>query len=168
MSEFLRSWVLSLTGAALLSAFALALTPQGRARSAVRLVCGVVTAIALVSPVLDFDFESYSMSLAAYRSAADQAAARLEETNDRLSRTIIEEECAAYILDKAQVLGLEMESASVTAKWGDADCWYPYEARLRAGGDELARRYLSDLISSELGIAPERQYWEDMAPQGDG
>lgn len=166
MSALLHNWVLSLTGAALLSAFALAVTPKGRARSAVQLVCGAGMAIALVSPALHFDFEAYSMGLASYREAAAQAASRLEETNDRLSRTIIEEECAAYILDKAQVLGLEVELASVTAKWGDADCWYPYEATLRAGADELGRRYLAEIIQAELGIPPERQHWTDAAGTG--
>ena len=162
MSGLLRDWVLSLAGAALLGAFALALTPEGRARRVVKLLAGVVMALALVSPLRELDLESYAASLAVSRDAEAAAAdARIRETNERLQRALIERECAAYISDRAARLGLRLESASVTAKWGDALCWYPYEARLRADTDAFARRALADSIAAELGIPPERLYWED-------
>ena len=160
MSELLRSWVLGLAGAALLGAFALTLTPEGRVRRVTKLLVGVVLALALIRPLADFDFETYAASLAVSREAETRAAA-LGETNDRLQRTIIEAECAAYISDRAARLGLRPVSASVTAKWGDALCWYPYEATLRGEPDALARRALASAIEAELGIPASRQYWED-------
>lgn len=165
MSEVLRSWLLSLTGAALLSAFALALTPEGRARSAVKLLCGVVMAIALLSPLRDFDFDTYAVSLASYRDAAAEASAKLNETNDRLSRTIIETESAAYIWDKARAVGLAPEEVTVGAKWGDALCWYPFETTIYAPSDAAARERLSEIIEAELGIPKARQHWELPSPE---
>ena len=167
MNVLLRDWVLSLTGAALLGAFALALTPAGKVRRVTQLLCGVVMAIALISPLREFDFETYSMGMASYRDTAATAAARLDETNDRLSRTIIESECAAYILDKARARGLTPEEVTVTVKWGEALCWYPYEATLRTEADERVRRELSSIIEAELGIPAERLHWEDPAHAGE-
>ena len=163
MSEVLRNWILSLVGAALLGAFALSLTPAGRARSVVRLLGGVIMAIAMISPLRDFDFETYSMSLASYRSAAAQATERAAETNDRLSRTIIEQECAAYILDKAQSLGITPEKVTVTAKWGEALCWYPHEATVCARADAASRERLAQTVQTDLGIPAERLHWEGSA-----
>lgn len=160
MSTLFHNWILSLTGAALLSALALALTPTGRARSVVRLLCGVVMAIVMISPLRDFDFDTYSMSLASYRTTAVEASTRLTETNDRLSRTIIETECAAYILDKAQTQGIFVENVTVTAKWGEALCWYPYAATIRAAADESGKTYLTEVVQTELGIPAERLRWE--------
>ncbi len=162
MRELLRTWVLGLSGAALLGAFALALTPEGRVRRVVRLLVGVVLALALVKPLADFDWESYAVSLSVSRDAAALAVSGAEETNRRLERTLIEAECAAYISDRAARLGLRLESASVTAKWGDALCWYPYEATLRASADGSARKALAEIIEAELGIPAGRLYWEDL------
>ena len=160
MNELLRTWVLSLTGAALLCAFALALTPTGKVQRVVRLLCGVVMAIAMISPLRDFDFETYSMSLSSYRAAATAASAGLQETNDRLSRTIIEQECAAYIWDKAQSLGITPEEVTVTAKWGEAQCWYPHEATIRARASEGLRARLAETVQTDLGIPLQRLSWE--------
>ena len=160
MSELLREWILTVTGAAMLSAFALAVSPEGRCRSVTRLVCGVVMAIALLSPVGKFDFTAYSMSLAAYRDMAAEAAKNAEESENRLSRSIIEEETAAYIWDKAQAAGLAPEEVTVTVKWGDTSCWYPYEVRLRVEAQPGARERLTEILESELGIPRQRQYWE--------
>ena len=160
MSGLLKSWILSMTGAALLCAGALALTPEGRTRSAVRLLCGVVMAVTLLSPLQEMDLSVYSMSLASYRDAAAQSASRLDETNDRLSRTIIETESEAYIWDKARAVGLTPEEVTVTVKWGDALCWYPYEMTLRTAWEPWQRRELSATVEAELGIPEARQHWE--------
>ena len=159
MRALLHEWVLNVVGAAMLSALALLLTPEGRCRSVVRLLCGAVMILAVLSPLRRFDFDVYSMSLAAYREQAEAAVLRGEESSDRLSRSIIETETAAYILDKAQAAGLMPEEVTVTAKWGDTLCWYPYEVRLRTEAGPGAKEYLTQLLESELGIPRERQHW---------
>jgi len=163
MSTWLHNWILSVVGAALLSALALALTPEGRCRSVVRLLCGVVTALAVLRPLGQIDLEVYSMSMAAYREQAEAAVRSGEESNDRLSRSIIEQETAAYIWDKAQAAGLMPEEVTVTAKWGDTLCWYPYEVHLRGEAGADGREQLARIMESELGIPRERQHWESPA-----
>lgn len=159
MIDLVRSWVIGVAGAAVLTGIALSLTPKGRVHNVLRFICGIVMVLALVSPVLDFDFEAYSINLSRYRDEAAAIETGATETTDRLSRMIIEEECRAYILDKAQVVGLDCTSVSVTVKWGDEGCWYPYEAHVEAQGPEGPKNSLMGLIESDLGIPRDRQYF---------
>jgi len=164
--ELIRTWILGLTGAAVITGLALSLTPKSRVRSVMRLVCGAVMIIALIKPVLEFDFETYSVGLAQYRADMDRITAAARETSDRLQRTIIEEECSAYILDKARILGLDCTVAAVTVKWGDEGYWYPYEAHLQIKGPDQQKNNLAGLIEAELGIPRGRQYWSNDENQG--
>jgi hypothetical protein len=159
MMDIIRNWIIGVAGAAILTGIAISLTPRGRVHSVLKFVCGIVMVLSLVKPVMDIDFTVYSSSLAGYREKADILGLEAEETRDRLSRTIIEEECSAYILDKAQVLGLDTVSASVIAKWGDEGWWYPYEAYLEMKGPKDQKNSLMRLIEADLGIPVGRQYW---------
>ena len=95
------------------------------------------------------------MNMAKYRENALAVSAQGQEISDRLSRTIIEEECRAYILDKAAAMGLQLGDASVTLKWSSQGLWYPVGCRLC--GEYSAE--LENVISAELGIPPEGQEW---------
>lgn len=156
MTETIRSWLFGILGAAVLCAVCDALTPKGRVKTVLKFVSGVVMATALISPIADFDFTAYSGFVEEYRQDVSLMTGALEEENLRLSRLIIEDECAAYILDKAQVVGLDIKSAAVTVKWGDGS-WYPAEVHIT--GEETKGGPLADLIESELGVPREMQYW---------
>ena len=97
--------------------------------------------------------------MARYGEAARSVAGEAGQEADRLNRTIIELECAAYILDKADALGLAVSSAAVTARWSEEGFWYPWESR--AACSESDRETLSAVIEAELGIPAERQSWEE-------
>jgi hypothetical protein len=153
----LRQWVLGVAGAAVFCAMAQELTPKGRVKSVQRLLCGIVMALALVRPLLELDFESYSISLAEYRRDTAELSTRAEEISDSLSRTLIQEKCAAYILDKAAQLGLKVTSAEVELHWSGEGVWYPTAAEISGEYDER----LSRLIETELGISRDRQKWSE-------
>ena len=156
----LRSWLLTLSGAAALCMLALTLCPEGRVRRVLRLICGAVMAIALLSPVKDFDMDAYAASLTRYREEAAMAAGAGQETGDRLDRTIIERECAAYILDKADALGIQNAAATVRAVWSDG-CWCPHEAAVTAAASGELRASLTAYIEGELGIPAARISWKE-------
>ena len=160
MAEVLHSWIMGLFGAALLGALAMAITPEGPVRTVLRTLCGIVLALALVSPLLKLDMENYSLNMARYREESARLTEALAETENRLSRAIIQEECAAYIWDKAQNLGLSPDVVEVVAKWG-GDCWIPDEAYVEASGTQEQRRALAGVLEAELGITAERQHWNE-------
>ena len=81
---------------------------------------------------------------------------------DTYSRTIIESDCCAYILDKAAALGASVRDASVSLKWSSEGFWYPAEC----GIDGQYSEELSRAIESELGIGREGQKWSGNGNEG--
>lgn len=160
MSEILNQWVKNLCVAAIITGIAMTLTPKGRVRDVLRLVCGLAMVMALISPLTRLDMDGYAISLARYREEYQQYYDQTQEKSDRLVRSVIEQECATYILDKAQLVGLRVTSAEVTAKWGDEEkVWYPYEVYIEFEGDISQTSGLADTIEADLGVPRERQYW---------
>ena len=155
MTDWIRNWIFSLTGTALVCAAAQRLTPEGRVKAVLRLVCAVAMAAALFSPLLGGALETYPLELARYRS---QAAALTEEgtaARRDLDRGIIEREMEAYILDKARALGAEITGAAVSLRWSTQGVWLPESVSL--AGPYHAE--LSRLIEAELGIERSAQVW---------
>ena len=91
-------------------------------------------AAALLSPVVELDMQALPEALARYGEAARAVAEGAGEEADRLNRTIIERECAAYILDKADALGISAADAAVTARWSEEGFWPGELSRGRPGG----------------------------------
>ena len=159
MMDFASEWVRAIAGAALICAAATALTPKGKVKNVLKLICGIVLITAMINPVIKQDFPSMSMDISKYRKDADEIIGSAEEKQNNLSRTIIENELEAYILDKAQSLNVELASVEVSAKWGDEGCWYPYEVNITANIPQMEQNLLSNSIEAELGVPKERQYW---------
>ena len=156
MSEWIRSWILSLTGTALVCAAALRLTPEGRVKGVLRTVCAMALAAALFSPLLRPEaLPDYAVALARYRAAAEALAGEGAALGQELDRGIIEQRMEAYILDKARDLGAELSGAKVRLRWSTEGVWVPEGAEL-AG--PYSRR-LSDLLEAELGIPRRAQTW---------
>jgi hypothetical protein len=159
MTEFAGSWVRAIAGAALICAVAFALTPKGKVKSVLKLVCGIVLICAIVNPVIKKNLPDMSMDMSKYRDEADEITNNAKDTKNSLSRTIIEDKLKAYILDKAKSYNAQLDSVSVSVKWGDEECWYPYEVSLTANIGEKEKGLISNAIEAELGIPKERQYW---------
>lgn len=152
----MKAWATSVFAASLLSSLALALCPEGRVKNVTRMVCGLVCALAVASPLVELDLESLAAGMAAYERQAQIAAGRGEDEQKMLERTYIEEQCAAYILAKASEIGTEVESVYVLARWDeDVLVWYPWEAEIT--GAYSGR--LSGAIEADLGIPASRQEW---------
>ena len=158
MMESLRAWLLSLAGAALLTALAAMFPTSESLRRIVKLIGGVALTCLLFSPLVSFDYDSYAAALQDCRVSVSTDGA-VSDTSERLQRTVIESELRAYILDKADALGISAADAAVTARWSEEGFWYPWESRVSC--PEGGRAALSEAIEAELGIPPERQSWEE-------
>jgi hypothetical protein len=155
----LGRWIYGVVCASMIAAAALLITPDGQAKGAVKLTCGLLITAALLSPLRGFDYAAFSRSLAALREDAGGIAGRMRETNEKLTALIIEQECAAYILDKSARLGLDGLSAEVSVEWSTDGYWRPVEARLSGDTDDGARAEINRYVESELGISPGRVIW---------
>ena len=158
--ELLRKWLLGLICASLLSAVAQQLVQSGPMQRVTRFVCGVLLCVLLLSPVVRPDRSVYSGELSRYQETVDLLTKDVEKEEDRLLRAYIQERSAAYIVDEAERLDLKVEAVSVTARWS-GESWVPYEISIRAAGTEDGKKRLASFLNAEMGIPPERQYWEE-------
>jgi hypothetical protein len=152
---------MGITGAALIAAAVRMLTPDGRVRRVVTLVCGLVMIIALISPIKRFDPESLVAFSERYQEEGRAAAAGAQISEEKLMRRIIEERTAAYILDKGRSLGIDDLIATVTAEKLEDGTYVPKSARLKTRAGEAARRKLEEAITAELGIPAEELNWSE-------
>ncbi|MGM9521650.1 MAG: hypothetical protein ACI3VB_04145 [Oscillospiraceae bacterium] len=159
MMETIRSWILCITGTALVCSAAMALTPEGMAKKAVRLICGLALMIALMGIAVKLDYGSLSLYMSEYRQKAEDTVSDAVSESSKQTRYIIEKECEAYILDKAETIGIGLYEVSVTAKWSEDGYWYPASAKMTSEPDEEKSRELALKISAELGIPEEAQIW---------
>lgn len=157
MLEMIRSWIMGIAGAALICAIASEITPSGSVKNVQKIICGIVMAIALIFPLMRFDFSAYSINVAKYRDKSSEITEQGKEISNRYQRSIIEESSAAYILDKAESLSLDITGATVSAAWSTDGFWYLESATVYGAYSAS----LSSYIESELGIEGGKQYWRN-------
>ena len=160
MGQILRDWILGLTAAAVLASCAQLLTPKGPIEKVTGFVCSLMLTAALLSPLMELDIDAFSWSLSTYRQRVAQLTEELESREKRLIGTYIENQCAAYILDEAHVLGVTGGKAEVSAKW-DNENWVPYEASVTMTVTPEQKQDLSNWMTVQLGIPVERQRWNE-------
>ena len=158
--ESIRQWVLQLTGAALLAGAVIALIPKGKLQGALRVVCGFFLAAALLTIGTDFDYAGFSRYAARYRAEAEYLTGEVTGRQDELTRSIIEAETEAYILDKGDELGMAV-SAAVRAQWSEEGYWYPAYVTVTGRYTQEQRQQLQLFLEAELGLAAPQQSWSD-------
>lgn len=161
MIDAIHSWICQLTGAALISAAAISITPEGAVKRVVKLICGFVSVMVLLSIGTELDIDRYVRSVEEYRADADELASEAYSEAENMKRAIIEERSAAYILDKAEKTGVIGASVTVEARQGEDGCWYPWSAEIYAAASDRQRRGIVRYAEEELGIPEERQKWSE-------
>lgn len=151
---------MGVTCAAAIVALCESLTPAGTVRKIGRLTGGLVLLLAIVQPVVRLDMDDFAGILASYRVDAEVAAMDMGVENARLMKGIIEERTAAYILDKAEALGVHCRVSVTAAGEGEGD--YPIPREVTVTGDLTAdqRAALTRRIEADLAIPAERQTYE--------
>jgi stage III sporulation protein AF len=157
--NILRDWIVGITGAAAVAAVSLAVSPEGRVKRVVSLVCGLVVIIALIAPISDFDYLRFRDSLFSLHEDALAESAPALEVSEKLTRTIIEEKYAAYIWDKGAALGMTDLEVGVTVCMSADGAWLPQSATIATTADKTLRDKLAYAIETGLGLPPEELIW---------
>lgn len=164
MMGFVRSWLLGVTAAALVLALAEALAPEGSVKKVCRLAGGMALLLAAAGPVLEaMDGNLLAGAVEGWRDRSQRYERELEENNERLYLAIIEEETAAYVMDKARELGFEC-AAEVTCGYDENGVPCPWEVAARGQWAPEQRVRLERLLEEELGVPARRQYYEEILP----
>lgn len=164
MMGLIRQWLLGVTAAALVLALAETLAPEGSAKKICRLAGGLALLLAAAGPVTGLlDGSLLTQAVDGWRSRSQSVEQELEEQRDQLYLTIIEEETAAYVMDKARELGFDCE-AEVTYGYDEEVVPRPWEVSARGAWTEEQREALERLLEEELGVPAQRQYYEEIQP----
>lgn len=143
----------------ILCGVAMSITPEVGAKRVIGILSSAILIIAIITPLRAFDFESYALELAKYKADEAELTAKGEEMSERLNRLVIEQECRAYIMDKAAEMGFEVKEAKVTLKWSTEGVWVPYSAEVSGTFTSEERLRLCESIEAGLGIPGERVVW---------
>ena len=163
MMAGLRGWLLALVAASLICALADALMPKGAVKRVGRLVCGLVLASAILSPLAGLDVESGQSWLERHLASVEFQRAALEEEVNGQMKVIIEQEYAAYIVDKAAQLGAACSARTECRR--DGGLYLPQRVEVTGAVPPPLQSELVQIIVRDLGV-PEEQidFSEEEAP----
>ena len=152
MIQGVRQWLLGVVLTAFAGGLARQLAPKGRERALVGLVCGLLLTLALLEPLAELEWAAAARDWPGPAQAALAESYR-QEGQAALS-AVIAEKTEAYILDKADRLGLRC-AVEVAVSAGESGIPLPDAVTIR-GGYSAA---LAACIEEEVGVPPEKQIW---------
>lgn len=163
MTGLVRQWLLGVACTALILAVADSLAPEGGVKRVCRLAGGLALLLAAVSPLLRLEVGALNEALERYRAQVQSYEETLEEQNNLFYQTIIEESAAAYIVDKAEEMGISCQ-AEVTFSYDEDGVPCPWEVTARGDWTDEARETLERLLENDLGVPAQRQHYEERLP----
>ena len=156
MMELLRAWLTGITAAAILCALANSLMPEGAVRRVGKLACGLLMLSAILRPLVEVEALSPGDLLKDYQARAAVQAQTLEEERNAALKSVIEQEFAAYIVDKAAQMGAAC-TAQVTCQLGEDGVFLPRSAALQGSFTPQQQEELARILEEELAIPRARQ-----------
>lgn len=156
--KYLFGYLLRVVSAALLGTVVGAICPKQGAGKVVKLACGLLLIVCVVSPLLKLDAEQIAAMIARTELVGEQARAGIEIPTADLAASIISERVRSYVLDKAASLGMQIE-AEVSMHTEGA---YPYPEAIRITGAANAsqRQMLAEYIEKNFAIPADRQVYD--------
>ena len=155
----MKQQLLSLIGISLLQCFLQFLLKEEQDRKILCLVSGAAMAALVISGLTGLDYDAYSSSLARERELVRWNEESVREDVNTLHRRYIEEQCTAYILEKATQQRIGLSDAVVTLAWNTDGYWYPVHAEMTVSACDADLSSLKRLIERDLGIPISEQIW---------
>lgn len=150
----MRSWLLGIVLTSLAAGLARQLAPKGREQAMVRLVGGLLLALAILRPLAGGSWEGLELEMGPLELQGEELAETYRKNQQETLSAIIAEKTEAYIWDKANQLGLDC-TVSVAAAPGEGGIPLPESVTVRGRySGELAR-----WLEEEVGIPAEKQIW---------
>ena len=152
----MRSYVLSVTAAAVLVSVLRMVAGEGAVGKLTKLLTGLFMAVTVLEPLVSMEIPDPTHWLKDYLEDGAQAARAGEVMAKDYSASIISEELEAYILDKAAAMG-----SALTVEVQLDDSGFPETVILSGRMAPGDRAELSRMMAEELGVEEEAQRWID-------
>lgn len=150
----MRAWLLGIVLTAFAAALARQLAPRGKEQAMVRLAGGLLLTLAILRPLAGMDWEGPALAAGSFRAQTREQAEAYRKNQIQVLSSIIEERTEAYILDKAEQLGLAC-SVEVTAAAGESGVPLPCRVTIRGPYS----RELAVCVEEEVGVPAEKIFW---------
>ena len=150
----IKTYLLSVTAACLISVLACALVRQETVKKIVRFSSGLLILLVVLLPILSLNMEDVAQVFRSFRVEYDKTDAEAAWQTQLAQH--IKQTSEAYIEDKAAQLG-----ATVRAEVTLNDAEYPQPVHVRITGilSLSQRQALGELIRTAFGVAEEEQEW---------
>ena len=154
----MKEYLLTLTAATILSSLISSLAPKGASGRGARIAAGLLVLVVAFLPFGEIDTLASARELMKTVSGDPLRTDFLTGSSRELMSSLISEEAEAYILDKAQEMGLSLQ-VEVTVSVRE---YYPvpWEVTLEGEMTQVQQSTLSSIIEQELDIPEERQTWK--------
>ena len=153
----IKSYILSVVGAAIIGAVVKGLINEKNATGQIiKLLCGILMTITVIAPIAKISFDN----ITEYFSTITDSGNLYVDNGKTLARdsmsAIIKNQTEAYILDKADRMGLDI----VVEVELDADNnTFPCGITIHGSVSPYAKEEMGSYIEENLGIAKEYQKW---------
>ena len=129
---------------------------SGYLTSLMKLITGLVLSIVVLSPVVNIDTLDLNKMFEHLPEFSQTTIADGQEKAAAAMRDIIKERTQTYILQQAEVLGINI-TAEVTVSQEDIP--QPSAVVIIGNTSPYARKKLESILMTDLGIAEENQIW---------
>ncbi len=154
----IKGYILSIIAAAILCAVISGLVEQKTATGQlIRLLGGILMAITVIAPITSIRFTNITDYLNDLTVSANVYVEQGTVAAQESIGGIIKSQTQAYILDKANRMGLEI---AVEVELDDSNDQSPSGVTITGALSPYAKEILSSYITDTLGIAKENQQWK--------
>ena len=154
--DWIKEYLVTVTASALIAGIATRLLHRGTVGTVVKLLAGVFLAFSVVSPLVGIRLDALSDFASDIQVDADAAADEGKKSAQEAMAEIISQHTGAYILDKAETLGVSLR---VEVTVSQEEYPVPSAVRLEGSVSPYAKSVLTEYISETLGIDTEEQTW---------
>ena len=152
---FFRTWLFGIVAASMVLSVLYALIPKGAILTAAKCAGSLILILVMLRPLVTLRLEDLAVSYDVWEERTTEQTEQLAQDNLSSMEALIEEECSAYISEKAAQLGLTVK-AEVLCEVRDG-VPFPAEVTLDTPYNEM----LSDTIAADLDIPYDKQHWQE-------
>ena len=152
----ISDYLIGILSVCMICSVATKLIHKGMVGSIIRLISGIVVAMCLLSPLIRIRLDDISSYIEGIQVDGEMIAVEGENASREAMAEIITEQTTAYILDRADALGLCL---TVSVQLAEDGMPAPTGVVIRGAASAYARAQMNAHITEGLGIDTEEIQW---------
>lgn len=155
--DWVKEYILNIVAVGMITAICITLVQKNTsAGMIIKMLGGIFLVITLISPLVKIRFDDLGVLWEQISAEGDLLAQEGNDSTQEALSTVIKEDLEAYILDKADELGLTLK---ITVKMDQHNTVMPQTVKLQGAASPYQKRLLSAFMEEELGITEAQQEW---------